>query len=158
MAYSDYGAFVYLNGERRFDKEDVAGFASDEETFGCDSSEIPSGLRIFKSLLHARQNTADNKDLQWVNHIHHGVMGDGDIRVICHKQGLPEVYEVTENGLQKIEFCSDEIDYYDYESILFEYKGYKFYFESGSPYRAVMTEPNGDVWECKYDYLFGAGF
>ena len=23
MAYSDYGAFVYLNGERRTDKEDV---------------------------------------------------------------------------------------------------------------------------------------
>ena len=24
MAYSDYGAFVYLNGERRTDKEDLS--------------------------------------------------------------------------------------------------------------------------------------
>ena len=37
MAYSDYGAFVWLNGVRREDKEDVALFASDEETFGVSS-------------------------------------------------------------------------------------------------------------------------
>ena len=28
MAYSDYGAFVYCNGKRREDKEDVATFAT----------------------------------------------------------------------------------------------------------------------------------
>ena len=31
MAYSDYGAFVYLNGERRTDKEDVGVYDIDEE-------------------------------------------------------------------------------------------------------------------------------
>ncbi len=30
MAYSDYGAFVYLNGERRRDKEDVGVYDTDE--------------------------------------------------------------------------------------------------------------------------------
>lgn len=30
MAYSDYGAFVYLNGERRTDKEDVGVYDTDE--------------------------------------------------------------------------------------------------------------------------------
>ena len=33
MAYSDYGAFVYLNGERRTDKEDV-GIVTREESNG----------------------------------------------------------------------------------------------------------------------------
>lgn len=30
MAYSDYGSFVYLNGERRADKEDVGVYDTDE--------------------------------------------------------------------------------------------------------------------------------
>ena len=30
MAYSDYGAFVYLNGERRRDKVYGAGFEDDD--------------------------------------------------------------------------------------------------------------------------------
>ncbi len=32
MVYSDYGAYVYMNGERREDKEDVALFETPEET------------------------------------------------------------------------------------------------------------------------------
>lgn len=35
MAYSDYGAFVYLNGERRKDKEDVGVY---------DTTRLPSPL------------------------------------------------------------------------------------------------------------------
>ena len=31
MAYSDYGAFVYLNGERRTDKEDVGVYDTEVE-------------------------------------------------------------------------------------------------------------------------------
>lgn len=38
MAYSDYGSFVYLNGERRADKEDVGVYDTDE-------ASLPSGLR-----------------------------------------------------------------------------------------------------------------
>ena len=67
MAYSDYGAFVWLNGERRRDKEDVATFATDEETFGESSENIPSGARIWVSLIHQQDQNVD-----WVNHIHHG--------------------------------------------------------------------------------------
>jgi hypothetical protein len=35
MAYGDYGAFVYLNGERRTDREDV-GVCDTDEAFGYD--------------------------------------------------------------------------------------------------------------------------
>lgn len=155
MAYSDYGAFVWCNGRRRQDKEDVATFATDEETFGMSSDDIPSGLRIWVSLLKQRNG---DKDVEWVNHIHHGVMGDGNIRVMCHKQGLPEIYEATETGFEEIKYYDDDTSSYDYGTIEFEYKDHKFVFESGEPYRAVMTEPDGTVWECEYDYGFGAGF
>ena len=38
MAYSDYGAFVYLNGERRTDKEDVGVYDTDEASLLLDSA------------------------------------------------------------------------------------------------------------------------
>lgn len=65
MAYSDYGAFVYCNGERRKDKEDSPLFS------------------VHKT--------------DWTG-LCHGCMGDGDIRVMCYKQGLPSIYEVSDLG------------------------------------------------------------
>ena len=153
MAYSDYGAFVWLNGHRRTDKEDVATFASDEETFGTSSDNIPSHMRIWAYLLKAQQEGKRDH----INHIHHGILGDGNIRVMCHKQGRPHIYEATAAGFEEIKYCNDDIDYYEY-TINFEYKGYKFYFESGKPYYAQMITPEGDIWECQYDYQYGAGF
>ncbi len=46
MAYSDYGAFVYLNGERRTDKEDV-GVCDTDEAFGYDKTLVVATLGIF---------------------------------------------------------------------------------------------------------------
>lgn len=154
MAYSDYGAFVYLNGERRRDKEDVAVFATDEEIFGIPSHDIPSGARIWMSVFHAKEN---NQEINWITSIHHGIMGDGNVRVMCHKQGLPSIYEATEAGINEIIYCDEDTDRYEYD-INFEYKGYKFKFESYKPYYAEMITPSGDVWVCKYDYGYGAGY
>ncbi len=163
MAYSDYGAFVYCNGTRREDKEDVALFATDEETFGTSSTEIPSGARIWAALEKALK---DGKVSGWLTTIHHGTMGDGSIRVLCHKQSLPEVYELLEDGtIQKIDIQQlpefkdkEEIESFEWGTISFEYKGYKFFFASGEPNIAEMTEPDGTHWECNYDYWYGAGF
>lgn len=151
MAYSDYGAFVYKNGLRRTDKEDAPTFATDEETFGRPIDEVGNGARIWVSLL---QNKKTGKNIS----IHHGIMGDGNIRVACHKQGLPTIYEATEKGIIKIEYVNEDVDYFDYGIVKFEYKGYKFIFEEDKPYEATMIEPNGDKWICKYDYGYGAGF
>lgn len=157
MAYSDYGAFVHCNGERRKDKEDVALFATDEETFGTDSENVPSGLRIWISALKAKED--GEKENPWVTQsIHHGIMGDGDIRVLCHKQGLPEIYEILNGEINKVKFCDDDTDYYDYDPIHFDYKEHHFFFREGNPYYAEMTTPDGTIWTCEYDYGFGAGF
>lgn len=154
MAYSDYGAFVRLNGERRKDKEDVAVFATPEETFGTSLENVPSGARIWLSLIQG-----EGKERTWLDCIHHGIMGDGNIRVVCHKQGRPQIYEATETGFNLIPYCNeDETDYFDYGTIKFEYNGHKFLFRSGKPYFAEMITPDGDIWECEYDYEFGAGW
>ena len=164
MAYSDYGAFVTCNGERRTDKEDVAVFASDIDTFGDSVDNIPSGLRIWAHLIYKRSDkeTPDYPDKDWVEYIHHGIMGDGPMRVVCHKQGLPGIYYWPEEAEypEKIVIPETENDFdrwgdYDIE---YESNGYKFHFVSNRPYYAEMTEPDGTHWECTYDYLYGAGF
>ena len=153
MAYSDYGAFVFKNGERREDKEDVAMFETPEETFGVPVEEIPSAARIFMSLIHADKI---GKEKSWITSIHHGIMGDGNIRVLCHKQSLPKVYELTEDGIEEINV--PETETFDWGTVEFEYKGHKFEFISGEPNIAIMIEPDGTEWRCEYDYWYGAGF
>ena len=163
MAYSNYGAFVYENGKRRKDKEDVDLFATDMETFGEDSANIPSGARIFVHLLHMMsqgRNCADGRGL------YHGVLGDGDIRVGCYKYGLPEIYEQTGDGLTKVKYTDEDTSYTEWGILECEYKGYKFKFISSSdssdgipdPYIAEMITPEGYVWRGEYGYNYGAGF
>lgn len=114
----------------------------------------------------------DEKSLTWIEYIHHGIMGDGNIRVLCHKQSLPEVYERLADGtIKKVNLIEipeirkkygyetdEDIPMFEWGVISFEYKGYKFYFYSGEPNSAEMTEPDVTYWECEYDYGFGAGF
>ena len=167
MAYSDYGAFVYCNGKRRHDKEDVATFATDEETFGESSDSIPSGYRIWCYLLHQQENGTleklgeDDEMISWINHIHHGIMGDGPVRVMCHKQGLPSIYEFDGKSYKKINFEHND-KYYEYSPIDIDYNGHHFHFESSTddniPYAAYMTDPEGNKWMCKYNCEYGAGF
>lgn len=126
MAYGDYGAEVFCNGNRREDKEHCVLFDSRK------SMSLKDGYRLC-----------------------HGVMGDGDIRVQCYKQGLPTIYEWQDGVEHEINYDPEEkYDYFDYE-VRFDYKGYHFYFESGSPYYASMTEPDGTNWDCYYDYGYG---
>lgn len=165
MAYSDYGAFVTCNGKRRTDKEDVAVFASDIDTFGDNVDNIPSGLRIWAHLIYKRSDseTPDYPDKDWVEYIHHGIMGDGPMRVVCHKQGLPGIYYWPEDAKYPEKIVIPETNDHDFDrwsdyDIKYESNGYKFHFISGRPYHAEMTEPDGTHWECTYDYCYGAGF
>lgn len=162
MAYSDYGAFVYCNRERRTDKEDAPAFATDQETFGTDIGNVPSGARIWVSLIHAKET---NREMDWISHIHHGIMGDGIVRVLCHKYGLPEIYDIgCKDGPKEIDYYdSDEIDPIEFDPFSFEfiasdYKIYKFSFDRGDNiYHVEMMEPDGTAWSCDYGYGYGAG-
>ena len=145
MARSDYGAFVYCNGKRRKDKEDAALFISDN-----DSSVYGAA------------------DCQKWSALVHGVLGDGRIRVACYKQGLPMIFEWEDGASEphEIIFHDEVIDSFNYEPFDFEYEGNRFHFEAGaeddsgrtSPFVASMIETDGTLWECTYDYGYGAGF
>ena len=113
MAYSDYGAFVYLNGKRRTDKEDVGVYDTDE-------ASLPSGLRIYANIMKHPDGC------EWFEHSHHGVLGDGIIRVGCYKQGWPELYEWG-NGKDKptlytFDYLSRKFGWRDYD----EYNGMRY--------------------------------
>ena len=165
MAYSDYGAFVYLNGERRTDKEDVGVYDADE---AC----LPSGIRVFAN--HMKLNDGG----EWFESSHHGVLGDGRVRVGCYKQGWPELYEWEDGKDEPTHYTFDYLsrkfgwdDYVEYSGSRFEpdeydeefdFLGYHFRFRGDDngctpKYWATMIG-DGEIWDCEYDYWFGAGF
>ena len=187
MAYSDYGAFTYRNGERRRDKEDVGVFDTDE-------AAVPAGLRIWANIAKNRERGTD----EWWQHSQHGVMGDGPVRVACYKQGLPsggiyfwpEGAEAPERHEPQtftatpplprpaVPYDADNADQdawgvywrslWDYEYGTFEVAHdfgtgkYQFTFtdkdhSDSEHYEATMTEPDGTEWRCVYDYGYGAG-
>lgn len=165
MAYSDYGAFVYLNGERRTDKEDVGVYDTDE-------ASMPSGLRVYANIM---KHPDGFKRFEFP---HHGVMGDGSVRVGCYKQRRPEVYEWEDGADEPTRYTFDglsrkfgwddheeyggrryETDEYDRE---FDFPGWQFHFWgsdfSGAPRYGATMSREGETWECDYDYMSGAGF
>ena len=163
MAYSDYGAFVYLNGKRRTDKEDVGIYDTDE-------SSLPSGLRVYANIL------KHHGDCEWFEHSHHGVMGDGSVRVGCYKQGWPEIWE--DRGDKPNRYTFDDLsrkfgwdEYEEYGGIRyapcayhkeFDFLGWHLTFDGddygGTPKYSAEMERDGEHWECDYDYAFGDGF
>lgn len=165
MAYSDYGAFVSLNGKRRTDKEDVGVYDTDE-------APLPAGLRVFANIM-KRDGGGE-----WFESSHHGVMGDGSVRVGCYKQGWPEVYEWGDGMDEPTQYTFDDLsrkfgwdDYeeygderyapYEYDKE-FDFLGWHFHFCGDNlgatpKYWATMSRDE-ETWECDYDYMFGAGF
>lgn len=162
MAYSDYGAFTYRNGERRRDKEDVGVYDTDE-------GALPTGVRIFANLAKNMERGTD----EWWQHSQHGVMGDGPVRVACHKQGLPGIYFWPEGASGPERHDPQAFTgtpplpapyAYGHFEVTHDFGTGKYQFtftdseHSGSGhYEATMTEPDGTGWVCVYDYDYGAG-
>lgn len=134
MAYSDYGAFVYLNGERRTDKEDVGVYDTDE-------GPLPTRLRIYANIMKHAGGCCE--------HSHHGVMGDGNVRVGCYKQGWPEVYE-WEDG-------KDKPTVYTFDDLSRKF-GWDDYEEYGDTRYGATMSRDGETWKCDCDCMLGAGF
>lgn len=167
MAYGDYGAFVYYNGKRRTDKEDVGVYDTDE-------ASLPSGLRVYANILKLNNDS----DMKWYKQSHHGVIGDGRVRVGCYKQGWPEIWEWEEGKDEPTKYTFDYLsrkfewnDYVEYNHVRYEpdeydkefdFLGWHFNFwgdlNGGTPKYGVTMSRNGETWKCQYDSSFGAGF
>ena len=173
MAYNDYGAFVYKNGERRPDKEDVGVFDTDE-------ASLPSGARIYANILKGLNSDGGTK--RW-EHSNHAVMGDGSVRVSCFKTYFPTVWVWMRDAEEPSEYSFDDLsrmyewddyglydeddpggeryapDEYDHE---FRLLGWHFHFwgdgDGATPRYGASMERDGESWECSYDAQYGAGF
>lgn len=104
-----------------------------------------------------REDKEDSVLFEGMHDYSHGVMGDGAIRVKCFKGYLPEIFEQDSDGIHKIEYEDEDADTFEFD-VRFEYKDYKFDFKSGDVCKAMMTEPDGTIWECTYGYCYGAGW
>lgn len=146
MAYGDYGARVYINGGEEIGCEDTRIY------YKSDKSSME------QKWAYAVANMKSEVDRAWFNTIHHGIMGSGTIRVMCHKTGLPYVYELIDGEIKEVDYMSfdkfkgKEIDTADNYCISFEYKGHRFLFTGGKPCEAEMTDDDGTEWLCEYDY------
>ena len=164
MAYSDYGAFAYLDGERRTDKEDAG-------VYGTDGPSLPTGLRAHANILKLDGGG------KWFEQPHHGAMGDGSVRVGCRKQGWPEACEREDGKDEPARYAFDDpsrkfgwgdceqrggkgraAGEYDEE---FDFPGRRFRFRGddlgGTPEYGAAMSRDGETRECDHGYMFGAG-
>lgn len=175
MAYSNWGAFVHKNGERRKDKEDVAVFNTDE-------ADVPSGMRIFANLMKnsAKYGEGDSgvKDTPWHEHSHHAVLGDGPVR-LCGYKCNPELWVMKPDGaVEQIELpdiCNHDGEIKDASTHFYVYADeygkekkeemkeaegeyvYSARHYNGNMIELELIEPNGNRWSAISGYEYGAG-
>lgn len=148
MAYSNWGAFVYKNGERRTDKEDVGVFDTDEK-------KIPSGMRIFANIIKNQNNNNDD----WYNHSHHAVLGDDIVR-LCGYKCEPELYIVENNKIKSISLPeSYEENQQEKGEVIVDNKEWIWEFRkfNGNMIDLKLIEPDRTEWTSRCGYCYGAG-
>lgn len=144
--------------------------------YRCDrhksEGSLPTGLRVYANIM------KHHDGFEWFEFSHHGVMGDGNVRVGCYKQGWPEVYEWEDGEDKPTIYTFDALsrrfgwdgyeeygdtryaaDEYDEE---FDFLGWHFHFwgddTGGTPRYGATMSRDGETWECDCDCMFGAGF
>ena len=149
MAYSNWGAFVYKDGKRRSDKEDVGVFDTDE-------SSCPSALRIFANLLKT-QETFPEGEAPWFLHSHHAVLGDDEVR-LCGYKDWAELWVCSNGKPERVKLDCDEVDRYSDEVCLEEQTWkYSYITHNDNMIDLELAEPDGAVWSATCGYLYGAG-
>lgn len=144
MAYSNWGAFVYENGKRRQDKEDVGVFDTDE-------SESPSCSRIFANIMKLREMFPDG-DAPRHMHSRHAVLGDAVVR-LCGYKDQAELWVYRDSAVERIDIPTDEGGV-EVDGVVWKYS-FKMY--DGNMIDLELTEPNGIVWTATCGYCYGAG-
>ena len=159
MAYSNYGAKVFRNGERMMNRENVGVYDEDEADF-------PSAVRIFANIIKNEEKGDTDK---WWKHSHHAVLGDGEVRLCAYKDN-PElwIWEEGKNEPERIELIDKQEqekvwknDYFGKDGeIEVSGKKWKWKFEiiESTMLNLRLTEPDGTTWTATAGYGYGAGF
>lgn len=144
MAYGNWGAFVYKNGERQRNREDNTPYKEDETQAGYWQAFGRSDTRL---------------------NPHHASLGSGPFRLCAYKSS-PYIFwngqPIDDAPYQKGENAgTDKWYWYESDGIEGELNGYKFKATPDSDPEAVnleVTEPDGTVWTGKSGYGMGAGY
>ena len=149
MAYSNWGAFVYENGKRRRDKEDVGVFDTDEHT-------CPTGLRIFANIMKNNEKFPTDK-APWYTHSHHAVLGDNEVR-LCGYKNWPELWICGAATPERVNLeCFDE-DTEASGEVEVNGKIWEYSFEiDDNMIDLKLIEPDATTWTARCGYLYGAG-
>lgn len=140
MAYSDYGAFVYLNGERREDKEDTSTYDV------CD--DLYHGVMGDGSVRVCCYKQGWPVIYYWEDGYDDPVFYSYDC--LSRKFGWEDFDEYE--GIRYAPYT------YHKE---FDFLGWHFSFDGdecgATPKYSAKMERDGEYWVCDYDYMFGAG-
>lgn len=152
MAYGNWGAYVYKNGERQPKREDNTPYSEDELE--------PGYYQAFGG------NDKDGKRLSTGKNLYccHAILGSGPIR-LCGYKSYPILYwegnKVDQKPYQKGEDAgTDNWSWYNSDGIEGELNGYKFKATLNNDQKAVLLqliEPDGTEWTGKSGYCMGAG-
>lgn len=156
MAYSNYGAFVYKDGERRKDREDVAVFDDHLKHYS-------SGMRIWANLLEAQKKYGDCTEQPWHEHCQHAVLGDSLVRLCAYKEhaGLWKLEKdrIIQVKLPETDYSKDnfQINVHGLVAVYEETWNWAFWQYNENMINLWLREPNGSQWFAVCGYEYGAG-
>jgi len=146
MAYGNWGAFVYKNGERQTEWEDNTPYREDE-------------------LIAGYWQAFGRKEEGEIIRPHHAVLGKDRVRVCAHKAYFRLYLDGKEiEGTDQYLVDTDEADTdenFDVDALhQGEIEGYKFRVQEfdGNMIDLELIEPDGTVWQARCGYAFGAGW
>jgi hypothetical protein len=137
MAYGNWGAFVYKNGERMRNHEDATPYKEQEFESGYS--------QVFMSSKGCNP--------------HHAVLGEKDVRLTGYKH-IPMLFVKGERvDIEKYKQVTDGDNDYGDSKYYGEIDGYKFEAEQydGNMVKLKLIEPDGTIWESTCGYGYGAG-
>ena len=151
MAYGNWGAYVYKNGERQKNREDNTPYQEDELQAGY--------WQAFGGSNENGKRNSTKSELSCT----HASLGNGPFR-LCGYKSYPVIYWEGES-IDFKQFAIGEVDenwnWWESKGIKGEINGYKFEATPDEDPEAVnleLIEPDGTKWTGKSGYCMGAGY
>lgn len=138
--YEDYRALVYCYTQgtpiRKFNKENTFVFHKQYEISPNQSIQNQTILQ------------------QIISEKHHGILGEGYVRIICRENHPPYIVAYTTEGLILIDYEMIQNDYIGTKEFSIEYQGYRISGYIPLNHQGVshvyMETPDKETWRCKY--------
>lgn len=157
MAYGNWGAFVYRNGERMHNHEDQTPYCEEShqagyhQAFGIDARVSASGDVAARPLSDAARALG----------VHHAVLGSGRVRFCAYKDRCrlfldAEAVDIDQYVMQRLA----RPDPWEPDDVSGTIEGCAFsyvHYDDPASCALTLSEPDGTVWTARAGYMMGAG-